>query len=57
VADRTTAEAAVKAWMGSKGHRDNILKDSHTRCGVGVFYTKDRSPEGHNWYWVIWFDE
>ena len=57
VADRRTPEAAVKAWMDSAGHRDNILMESHTRCGVGVLYTEQKSPEGHNWYWVIWFDE
>jgi len=56
-AQRTTPESTVKAWMDSKGHRDNILKESHTRCGVGVFYTEEKSPAGYNWYWVIWFDE
>jgi len=56
VADRTTPEAAIKAWMDS-GHKDNILRESHNRCGVGVYYTETKSPEGHNWYWVIWFNE
>lgn len=55
--DRTTSEAVVKAWMDSKPHKDNILKESHARCGVGVFYTEEASPEGYHWHWVIWFDK
>ncbi len=50
-------EAAIESWMNSPGHRANILKESHTRCGVGVLFTEERSPAGHNKFWVIWFDE
>ncbi|MDR1531176.1 MAG: CAP domain-containing protein [Clostridiales bacterium] len=30
-----TAEAVVKAWMNSEGHRSNILSPSFTQIGVG----------------------
>src|SRR5262249_45708405 len=29
-------EAVLKAWMNSKGHRDNILHRRFTQIGVGV---------------------
>ena len=32
------ARALVDAWMGSKGHRENILKQDYDRIGVGVAY-------------------
>jgi uncharacterized protein YkwD len=28
--------AAIDGWMGSRGHRDNILREDVTRTGVGV---------------------
>lgn len=56
-AGRATPEATVNGWMESKGHRDNILNENHTRCGVGVFYTAEKTLAGYSWYWVIWFDE
>ena len=31
----TTPEAVVKGWMGSQGHRANILNGSFTKIGVG----------------------
>lgn len=34
------AQAAVKSWMGSNGHRANILKDSYAKEGIGVAITK-----------------
>ena len=32
-----TAERVVEGWMNSKGHRSNILKDSHTHIGIGYY--------------------
>ena len=34
---QTLADAIMKAWMESSGHRDNILHDSFTHIGVGGF--------------------
>ena len=34
-----TAEGCVKAWMNSKGHRDNILRPNMTHMGIGVEFT------------------
>lgn len=31
-----TAEAAVRGWMSSEGHRENILRPEFTEIGVGV---------------------
>ena len=36
------AAKAVNGWMQSQGHRDNILKDTYDRTGVGIGIT----PEG-----------
>ena len=33
-------EWAVSAWMGSSGHRENILRPSFTRTGVGVAFSE-----------------
>ena len=41
---------AVKAWMASPSHRDNILKAHYTNTGVGV--AKDSKG---NYYWVQMF--
>ncbi|MFJ7952295.1 S-layer homology domain-containing protein [Lysinibacillus sp. NPDC096418] len=41
---------AVKAWMTSASHRDNILKAHYTNTGVGV--AKDSKG---NYYWVQMF--
>ncbi len=45
-AGQTTAQAVVKAWMNSEGHRKNILSSSYTQIGVG--YVKGGSY-GHYW--------
>ena len=37
------AEALVQQWMDSPGHRENILKPSYSRIGVGVHVQE--SPE------------
>jgi uncharacterized protein YkwD len=31
-----TPEAAVSAWMNSRGHRKNILNGNYTQIGVGL---------------------
>ena len=36
IAVSSSAQAALKMWMGSKGHRDNILKEQFTEIGIGV---------------------
>ncbi|OYT16758.1 MAG: secretion protein [Bacteroidetes bacterium 4572_77] len=48
-AGRNSAKATVKAWMDSKGHRENILNKDFTEIGVGYYYLED-SEYGH--YWV-----
>ena len=42
-----TPEAVVKAWMNSKGHRDNILNASYTEIGVGYI--------ANGGYYTQWF--
>lgn len=32
-----SAAEVMEAWMGSPGHRDNILNSGFTEIGVGVF--------------------
>lgn len=32
------AQVAVQGWMGSPGHRANILEKEFTHAGVGVYY-------------------
>lgn len=45
-----TAEAVVKAWMNSEGHRANILSKSFTKIGVGYYKGNNGSP-----YWTQMF--
>jgi uncharacterized protein YkwD len=35
-----TSKAVVRAWMGSSGHRANILNRSHRRIGVAAYRTE-----------------
>lgn len=45
-----TPEAAVKAWMASPAHRDNILRENYTNTGVAI------AVDGKgNFYWVQLF--
>ena len=32
---RSTAEAQMKGWMSSAGHKANILKEDYTEIGIG----------------------
>ena len=42
-----SAEAVVKAWMNSEGHRKNILSANFTTLGVGYVASGN--------YWTQWF--
>lgn len=42
-----TAQDVMTAWMGSSGHRANILSATHTHLGVGVAERTGGGP-----YWV-----
>ncbi|WP_010097239.1 CAP domain-containing protein [Ornithinibacillus scapharcae] len=44
---QTTPEEVVKAWMDSKGHRENILHPDFTHIGVGFI--------GKGYYWTQQF--
>ncbi len=37
IAGNSTEEAAVKAWMNSEGHRQNILNGNFNYTGVGIY--------------------
>lgn len=41
------AAAVVAGWMGSSGHRANILSGSATHVGVGLAYAANGTP-----YWT-----
>ena len=43
-----TAAAAVQGWMGSSGHRANILHSSYEHIGVGYVYDEN-ATYGHYW--------
>jgi len=42
-----TPEAVVAGWMGSPGHRDNLLSPSYREIGIGV--ASDGSRNGTFW--------
>ena len=44
-----SAKAAMTTWMGSNGHRSNILNKSYKSIGVGCFY------QDGNCYWIQLF--
>ena len=43
-----TAEAAMKTWMNSSGHRSNILSERFTSVGLGYWFQAD-SEYRHHW--------
>lgn len=47
----TTPEAVVAAWMGSSGHRANILSRNFKEIGVGLTSSTVASTKGRL-YWV-----
>ncbi len=48
-----TPEQVVRAWMESKGHRENILRPDFTHLSVAVYYKPDDTM--YKWYWVQTF--
>ncbi len=46
-AGQPTAKAVMKAWMGSRGHRRNILDKRFRTIGLGLARSADGTP-----YWV-----
>ena len=44
-----TAKEAVDAWMASKGHKENLLRESFTRGAVAFFSTSN------GWFWCQHF--
>ena len=38
--EASSAQAIFRAWMGSSGHRENLLRESSTLGGVGIAQTK-----------------
>lgn len=42
--NQRTPKAAVKSWMGSEGHRANILNPKFREIGVGIAYSTKGEP-------------
>ncbi len=42
MASRPSASLAVQTWMGSTGHRNNILNPRYSKTGVGVSFGNNR---------------
>lgn len=56
-AGQTSAEAVVAAWLGSPGHRRNILNCAFRETGIALTYQADDAPiDGqsfpYRYYWV-----
>ena len=48
-----TAASAVNGWMGSEGHRNNILNCNLQETGVGYFYLQnDTGSVNYGRYWT-----
>ncbi|MCB1217161.1 hypothetical protein KDL44_07195 [bacterium] len=52
-AGQRTPQEVLIAWMGSSGHRANILNPSFTHIGIGVYY--DSAGGLHTEQWVQLF--
>lgn len=49
----TTPEEAVKGWMKSPGHRQNILNSDATEIGVGYYFLAEDTGEiNYKYYWT-----
>jgi uncharacterized protein YkwD len=49
----STASSTMDGWMGSSGHRANILNCAYTQLGVGYLYSPtDAGSEEWYHYWV-----
>lgn len=53
-AGQATPEEVVTSWMGSEGHRENILNPDYAKLGVG--YYEDASGN-YVYYWVQLFTD
>lgn len=51
IGGKSSASKQVESWMGSEGHRFNILRDRYSSIGVGCYQT----PDG-KLYWVQIFE-
>ncbi|HHP7231292.1 MAG TPA: CAP domain-containing protein [Xenococcaceae cyanobacterium] len=52
----TTPKTVVEAWMGSSGHRRNILNPNFTEIGVGHdFEANDQGQVNYGHYWTVNF--
>ncbi|MEM8779336.1 MAG: CAP domain-containing protein [Cyanobacteria bacterium P01_G01_bin.49] len=52
----TTPESVVNAWMGSSGHRANILNEGFTEMGIGHQYNaNDTGQINYFHYWTVDF--
>ena len=45
----TTAKQVVQGWLGSKGHRANILNENFTQIGVGLEKNTGNRYGGYAW--------
>ncbi|MDJ0600371.1 MAG: CAP domain-containing protein [Crocosphaera sp.] len=49
-----TPESVVQAWMGSSGHRANILSEHFTEIGIGHHYNpNDLGLVNYSHYWTV----
>ncbi len=49
----SSPEAAMKGWMDSPGHRNNILNPGYTDIGVGYYFLEnDQGAVKANYYWT-----
>lgn len=44
------AQEVMRAWMNSRGHRNNILSGRYSQIGVGLAYSRSGRP-----YWTQTF--
>ena len=56
-AGQKTPDQAVKAWLGSPGHRKNIMNCKFRQTGIAMVYQPDDKPlkgqsMGLRYYWV-----
>ncbi len=51
-----TPESVVEAWMGSQGHRANILSNNFSEIGIGYYYLpNDFGEVNYYHYWTVNF--
>ena len=51
-AGQTSSKMVVDSWMGSTGHRKNILSKSYKKIGVG-YYKKSGSEYRYHWVQIF----